>query len=242
MIRSLFLVIVGFILTGISSLYVILAYPFFSKGPDAVQKVTFLWSSVLLKLASVKVEVIGRENILRNTPQIFMSNHQSWFDIFVLLIAVNTQYRFLAKKELFEVPVFGLALRKSGAIPIDRKRLISAMRSIDAAAKQIRQGTSVMTFPEGTRSKNGQILPFKSGVFYLALKAGAPIVPISIVGTAEIMPKQSLKVNPGNVTVVIGEPIQVKDYSTENMDGLIEKVSDVVCRNYYARKPNTTAK
>ena len=241
MIRSLILVVLGVITTGFTSLYVILGYRFFKKGPDTVHNVARWWGATILKLASVDVEVSGAENIIGDSPQIFMSNHQSQFDIFIVLAGVPSQFRFLAKKELFEIPVFGGALYKYDAIPIDRKNFVSAMRSIAAAAKKVQEGRSVMTFPEGTRSRDGQIQPFKKGVFHLALRAGVPIIPITIIGAAEIMPKKSLRVHPGKVRMVIGEPIPVKDYTVETLDALIERVRNVVLQNFDAGKQTTAS-
>ena len=212
MIRSLFLVTAGVLYTGLTCLIVIFGSPFFSNGENTIHAIAGWWGRTILKLAGIRVEVIGAEHVIKDGAQTLMANHQSWFDIFVVLAYVPCQFRFLAKKELFKVPFFGSALYRYGAIPIDRKNFVSAMRSIDAAAKKIREGKSVMTYPEGTRNKDGRLLPFKKGVFDLALRAGAPIIPISISGTRAIMPKKSLfPCKPGKVTLVVGKPVDVTD-------------------------------
>ena len=239
MIRSFVLLVVGLAITGVTCLYVLLGARFLRKGADSIHEIASWWGATILKLASVKLEVVGEKNLITNGPQLFMANHQSWFDIFIVLAGIPCQFRFLAKKELFEKPIFGAALYRYQAIPIDRKNFVSAMRSIEAAARQVKAGRSVMTFPEGTRSRDGQIQPFKKGVFHLALRAGVPVVPITIIGAAEIMPKKSLRVKAGRrVRVVIGEPVPVTDYTVENMDDLLNKVRNDMLQHYEAGKQN----
>jgi 1-acyl-sn-glycerol-3-phosphate acyltransferase len=193
-------------------------------------------------MSSVKVEVVGQDNVLRGRPQVFMANHQSGFDILIVLAHIDTYFAWIAKKELFSIPVFGHALARTGSIAIDRKNFVRAMRSIHDAARRIREGKSVMTFPEGTRSMDGQIHPFKKGVFHLALKAGVPIVPVTIIGSGEIMPKKSFRVHPGKVILVIDKPIDVTGYTEETVDSLLNRVYDVVASHYYLRRPELALK
>ena len=232
MLRSLFLIPLGILLTGLTSLYVVVGFPFFREGDRSVHRIAGWWSRSILWLANIKVGVIGAENIIQNGPQIFMANHQSVFDIFIVLGHINCQFRWIAKKELFKFPFFGKAMLRSGYIPIDRKHFVSAMRSIDAAAKKIREGTSIMTFPEGTRSLTEEIQPFKKGVFHLALKSGVPIVPVSLIGTGRIMQKKSLRVNSGTILMVIGKPFSVADYTIETVDELMVIAREAISRNY----------
>ncbi len=240
MIRSILLIPLGIIITALTSMYCVFFFRFFREGDRSVHRIAAWWGRSILSLAKIEVEVIGAENLIKTGPQVFMANHQSWFDIFIVLGFIDCQFRWIAKKELFKYPFFGKAMLRSGYIPIDRKHFVSAMKSIDAAAKKIREGTSVMTFPEGTRSRNGEVQPFKKGVFHLALKSGVPIIPISIIGTREIMAKSSWRVNPGKVTVVIGKPIKVTNHTPENMEELMTFVREVICRNYYDRKRGAT--
>lgn len=237
MFRSAILVMLGTSITAFVSFFVVVSYRLFPRGEYTTHRVSVLWAQILLRLTSVRVTVEGRENILRGRPQVFMANHQSGFDILIVLANIDTYFAWIAKKELFAVPVFGHALAKTGSIPIDRKNFVRAMRSINDAARRIREGKSVMTFPEGTRSMDGQIHPFKKGVFHLALKAGVPIVPVTIIGSGEIMPKKSLRVHPGHVTLVIDKPIDVSSYSEEALDDLLNRVYDVIASHYYLRRP-----
>jgi len=137
-----------------------------------------------------------------------MPNHQSHFDVFAILGYLNIQFRWTVKKELFDIPLLGLAMRRAGYILIDRLNHEKAMGSMDLAAKKIRAGTSIVIFPEGTRSADGILqFPFKKGGFHLAVKAGVPIVPVTVNGSREVLPKNGIRVHPGNIHLVIGKPI-----------------------------------
>lgn len=235
MMRSALLVTLGIAITAFFSFWSVV-FSFFANSENNVHKVARIWGSILLKISSTKVQVIGKENVLRGKPQIFMANHQSDFDILIALAYIPGQFRWIAKKELFAIPVFGQAMRSAGYIEIDRQNHEKAMHSLDLAALRIREGKSVMTFPEGTRSRDGEIKAFKQGLFYLAIQSGVPIVPISIIGSGAIMPKRSLKVKPGKITLVIDKPITVKGFALENRQELINQVRQVIMKNYDAYK------
>ena len=235
MMRSVLLVTLGIAITAFFSFWSVV-FSFFANAENNVHKVARIWASILLKISNTKVRVIGSENVLRGKPQIFMANHQSDFDILISLAYIPGQFRWIAKKELFAIPVFGQAMKSAGYIEIDRQNHEKAMHSLDLAALRIREGKSVMTFPEGTRSRDGEIKAFKQGLFYLAIQSGVPIVPISIIGSGAIMPKRSLKVKPGKITLVIDKPISVKGYTLENRQELINKVRQVIMKNYDAHK------
>jgi 1-acyl-sn-glycerol-3-phosphate acyltransferase len=234
MIRSVILVVVAVAVTAFMSTCAFL-FPLISPGENKAHKVANLWARMLLWLASTKVDVIGRENVLTDKPQIFMANHQSDFDILIVLAHIPGQFRWIAKKELFKIPIFGKAMRSAGYIEIDRQDHEKALKSLDEAAQKIREGKSVVTFPEGTRSKDGTIKPFKQGMFHLAIRAGVPIIPISIIGASEIMPKRTLKVRPGRITMVIDRPVDVSGYTIETRGELIEKVRGIIIKNFQSR-------
>jgi 1-acyl-sn-glycerol-3-phosphate acyltransferase len=123
-------------------------------------------------------------------------------------------------------------MKSAGYIEIDRYNREKALQSIDEAALRIRRGKSIMTFPEGTRSRDGEIKDFKQGAFHLAIKSGAPIVPVSIIGSGRIMPKRSMRIKPGQIKLVIGEPIDVRSFNIEKRYELIEKVRNTIIKNY----------
>lgn len=240
MIRSALLVTLGVAITAFFSFWAIV-FSFFANAENNVHKVANIWGRMLLAICNTKVQVIGSENILRSKPQVFMANHQSDFDILITLAYVPGQFRWIAKKELFSIPIFGRAMKGAGYIEIDRQNHEKALRSLDLAALRIREGKSVMTFPEGTRSRDGEIKPFKQGTFYLAIQSGVPIVPISIIGSGDIMPKRSLKVKPGKIKLVIDKPISVTGYTLESRQELINRVRQVIIDNYDTYRDAGTA-
>lgn len=233
MFRSALLVTLGVAVTAFFSFWSIV-FSFFANAENNVHKVAKIWGKILLMISNTKVQVIGKENILQGKPQVFMANHQSDFDILITLAYVPGQFRWIAKKELFAIPVFGRAMKGAGYIEIDRQNHEKALLSLDQAALRIREGKSVMTFPEGTRSRDGEIKAFKQGTFYLAIQSGVPIVPISIIGSGDIMPKGSLKIKPGKIKLVIDKPIDVKGYTLENRQQLIDRVRQIIIENYDA--------
>ena len=161
-----------------------------------------------------------------------MPNHQSNFDIPVLLGYLSVQFRWLAKAELFKFPVFGRAMRGCGYISIDRSNRKSAFKSLWEAARTIREGTSVLIFPEGTRSQDGQIRPFKKGGFVLAVESGVPIVPVIIHGTWSIMPRNRWRIDPQNVLLEIKTPIETADYTRRTKDDLLAKVQQSIRESF----------
>jgi 1-acyl-sn-glycerol-3-phosphate acyltransferase len=241
MLRSMIILVLGVAVTGYLSLCCII-FGLISPGENKIHLIARIWARILLLLSSTRVEVLGAENVIIGKPQIFMSNHQSDIDILVVLGFIPGQFRWIAKKELFKIPVFGGAMRNAGYIEIDRQNHERAMKSLDLAAQKIREGKSVMTFPEGTRSKDGVIKPFKQGMFHLAIKAGVPIVPVSIIGAGMIMPRRSLRINPGKVTLIIDKPIDVTGYTVENRAQLIERVRNLIVNNCNRGTPSETVK
>ena len=165
-----------------------------------------LWARLMLALNRVKVTVIGSE-LLPDGPVIFMSNHQSNFDILSLLAAMPRRFYWIAKKELFEIPVFGHSMRRGGYIPLDRSDGRKALQSMENAAAIIRQGSSVVMFPEGTRTRDGQLLPFKRGGFVLARKAGVPVIPVTINGSGRINPANQISLYGGDISITLHPPV-----------------------------------
>ncbi len=236
MLRSALLVFFAVMITAFLSGFAVVI-SFISPGENKIHKVANIWATILLKLSGVRVEVEGVENILTDRPHIFMANHQSDFDILIVLAHIPGQFRWIAKKELFKIPIFGKAMRNAGYIEIDRQRHQDAMKSLEEAAQKIRDGKSVVTFPEGTRSKDGTIKPFKQGMFYLAIQSGVPIIPISIIGANKIMPKRSLLVKPGRIRMIIARPVDVSTYTIETRWELIDKVKGIIVENFARNNP-----
>ena len=231
MIHSALLVTLGVAITAFMSFWSVV-FSVFPAADNKIHRVARLWARMLLLLGDTKVKVIGPENILFGKPQIFMANHQSDFDILIALAHIPVQFRWIAKKELFAIPIFGAAMRSAGYIEIDRSNREKAIRSIDEAALRIRSGKSVMTFPEGTRSRDGHIKAFKQGAFHLAIQSGVPIIPVTIIGSGRIMPKRSLRIKPGQIKMIIGKPIDVKHFTIDKRHELIEIVRNEIILNY----------
>lgn len=167
-----------------------------------------LWARVGLALNLVKVTVSGSEH-LPDEPVIFMCNHQSSFDILALLAAMPRQIHWIAKKELFDIPVFGPSMRRGGYIPLDRGDGRKALQSMDEAAAMIHQGRSIVLFPEGTRTPDGNLLPFKRGGFILARKADVPVIPVTINGSGSINPAGQIRLFSGTIHITLHPPVVV---------------------------------
>lgn len=201
---------------------------FFTRTGNPVHIVAGMWARGILFVSRIKVTVNGLANIDPTQSYVYMSNHQSNFDIPVLLAYLPVQFRWLAKAELFKIPIFGRAMRGAGYVKIDRFNREAAFESINEAAEKMKNGVSVMIFPEGTRSLDGNIRSFKKGGFIMAVDAGVPIVPVVIKGTWPIMDKSSLRINTGEVSLNIETPIATTDYTRENKDDLIQSVRAVI--------------
>ena len=216
---------------GLSTIFwglIAIVTSFFTRTGNPVHIVAGMWARGILFVSRIKVTVNGLANIDPTQSYVYMSNHQSNFDIPVLLAYLPVQFRWLAKAELFKIPIFGRAMRGAGYVKIDRFNQKAAFESINEAAGKMKNGVSVMIFPEGTRSLDGNIRSFKKGGFIMAVDAGVPIVPVVIKGTWPIMDKSSLRINTGEVSLNIETPIATTDYTRENKDDLIQSVRAVI--------------
>ncbi len=213
--RNLLVWAIGLPITAVLFIAVLVSYPF--GGQKAVHTIATLWLRIILALSGVGVRVRGAENIPKGTPVIFLSNHQGAFDIPALQGYIPHRFRWVAKKSLFKIPVVGWSMSMAGYIPIERKAARKASRSIDDAAEKIKGGVSVLVFPEGTRSTTGELLPFKRGGFSLAVRSGAPVVPVAVTGTKDIMKKGGLSIRPADVEISIGAPISTKDMDEKEL-------------------------
>jgi 1-acyl-sn-glycerol-3-phosphate acyltransferase len=186
------------------------------------------WAKIVLWVCGARVKVRGQENVDRYEPRIYLSNHQSYFDIFTLLAHLPADFKFILKQELMRIPLFGFAMKRARYIAIDREEPRKAVKSINEAASKINEGASMLVFPEGTRSEDGKLQPFKTGGFRLALKAGCDVVPVAITNSRNIVPKGSLKINKGTIAMNIGKPISVKGYAKKDIDKLMAQVREAI--------------
>jgi 1-acyl-sn-glycerol-3-phosphate acyltransferase len=204
---------------------------FVSRKGDLPHKIAGMWARSILAVSPLEVTVKGLSNIDPGKSYIYMSNHQSNYDIPILLGLLPVQFRWLAKIELFRIPFFGYAMKRAGYVCIDRSNQKSAFESLKKAAGIIRDGVSVMIFPEGTRSRDGNIGSFKKGGFVLAIESGVPILPVIIRGTFSVMPKSRLLIKPGKVTLEIRKPVETSDFTKETKDELMEKIRNIMCES-----------
>ena len=187
-----------------------------------------VWAPTLNGLTGSKIEVRGLEKVDLDKPHIYVFSHQSTLDISVAFQSIPRPLRFIAKKELLYIPFLGWYMWAMGMIFVDRKRGKKAIKSLQRAGELIRNGANIIAFPEGSRSPDGYIKPFKKGVFVVAIEAGVPIVPVAIEGTVDVMPKDTFILRPRLIRVNVGEPIPTADCKYEDREELMHKVRNTV--------------
>jgi 1-acyl-sn-glycerol-3-phosphate acyltransferase len=195
--------------------------------PATVQALTRVWSRLLLRLFRVRVRTEGQDHSPAG-PAVYAANHSSSLDILLVLAYLRPDVRIIYKKSLSLVPLLGWSIAVGGHIPIDRSNPFRARRSLLKAAERIRAGTSVLVFPEGTRSQDGSVGHFKRGSFSLALDASVPVVPVSLVGVKALVPRGLASLRPGTVTLRVHPPIPVSGRSKEDAEALAEETRRVV--------------
>ena len=187
------------------------------------------WSKQLLEQAGIELDVRGKQHAESQESFIVMSNHQSLYDIPVIFQALGRRIRMVTKKELFRIPIWGRAMRLAGFIEVDRQDRERAIQSMCGAGERIREGTDVWISPEGTRSRDGSLGPFRKGGFHLALDTGARILPVTIEGTRHVLPAGGRRVHPGaRVTVTVHPPIDAKSFGASRIDALMEAVKSAI--------------
>src|SRR5271157_2973126 len=179
-----------------------------------------------VRVAGIKIEVRGLENIQPSRSYIFMSNHASNLDPPVFVPNIPGRCSVFFKKEVLSVPIFGRVLKMAEMVPVDRHNREAAIESVHAAAKVLQRGLNMVIFPEGTRSTDGRLLPFKKGPFHLAMEAGVPVVPVTLLGTFESWPRKRFALRPGTATVVFHAPLDPRSYPDPN--SLMNAVADTI--------------
>jgi 1-acyl-sn-glycerol-3-phosphate acyltransferase len=231
MIRTIFVWSCIVIATLVLGFFAFITYPFDRKG-RMVHRYARLWGKTALLANRVKVKIEGMERLNRKGPYIFMSNHQGSYDIFALLGHLPYQFKWLAKKELFSIPFFGWTMAAAGYISIDREGSRGTVEAMNDAAQKIRDGMSVVIFPEGSRSPDGSIQAFKKGGFTLAIKSKVPIVPIAISGSRDIMPKDRLTATSGEIRIQMDHPIKTENFSLRDRESLMKNVRETITKNF----------
>lgn len=187
-----------------------------------------LWARLNSYLTPIFVKVVGRENIDKGQSYVIVVNHQSNYDIFVLYGWLGVDFKWIMKQELRKVPVLGIGAEKLGHIIIDRSNSQAAIASINETREKIANGTSALFFPEGTRSRNGKLGTFKKGAFKMAIDIGLPILPITIIGTRDILPPKTMNLLPGTAKMIIHKPIDIDGYDDKNIQELMKKARELI--------------
>ncbi len=186
------------------------------------------WSKITCAIALIKVEIVGNELIDNKQSYIFVANHQSIFDIFLVYGWLDKKFKWIMKNEVKKMPMIGKACAAAGHIFIDRTNARSALRSIEEAAKRLVGGMSVVIFPEGTRTHNGEIQRFRKGAFQLASNLDLPIVPVTIKGAFEALPRDSYIIRPGKISMTFHAPIDTQNYNHDNIHELIDRTHEII--------------
>jgi 1-acyl-sn-glycerol-3-phosphate acyltransferase len=204
------------------------------RSPDLAcicEAVPRRWATLLLRAAGVRVVVENARAIDPGRPQVVVVNHVSWFDVLAICKATPGRYLFVAKKEVRKVPFLGRAAEVCGHIYVDRSNHQAALESLAALRGRLaEEKPTIIMFPEGTRSESGELQPFKKGAFVLAIQAGADVVPAAVLGSRAVMPKHSLLIRPGTITVRFGEPIAVAGMELGQRDRLIQESREALAR------------
>jgi len=208
----------------------VIIFSFVDPSRGLSQVMARWWGKFLLFFGRIPLQVEGLEHLVPGQTYVYAANHRSNFDIFVLISLLPGKFLFVAKQSLFRIPLFGLILTRMGYISVDRSNQAAAIRSLNTATAKVKAGASMIVFPEGTRATVPELLPFKKGVFIMALKAGQPIVPVAVSGTRFIQARASLRVRPGPVKVVISPPIHPQDFKRK--EDLMAAVRQAIEANY----------
>ncbi|HEV8539246.1 MAG TPA: lysophospholipid acyltransferase family protein [Bacteroidota bacterium] len=229
---SVFKLVFALVFTTIISALIVICALFDHTG-TSFHRLTKVFAHTLLRVCGVKITVAGVDKIPFDRSYVYVSNHASYFDIPAVIAAIPDRLHIVYKKELERIPIFGWGLKYGRTyIGIDRGRGLDAAQSLEDAATRIRNGASVLMFAEGTRSQNGMLQPFKRGPFNLAMKAGAPVVPVAIHGSYGVLPRNSWRIRTGTISLTLGEPITpMQANGRESEIALRDEAHSVIQRN-----------
>ncbi len=204
----------------------------FDRTGDTAHKIARLWCRLLCEWNGIRVDISGLDNILHDRPQIFVANHQSYFDIFALSGYLPVQLRWVAKSSLFRIPFIGWSMKAAGYVNVNREDRKKAYQAFLETIEKIKSGYSVVVFPEGTRSEDETVGPFKKGSHLLAVRSHVPMVPVTIVGSGKIIRKGSAIIRPGPVRLVISPPLTLGTSSDKKGEEALNAIRDTICETH----------
>lgn len=220
----------------------IIAIGWFDRDKIYTGKLTKMWAQWVIWSTGIHYEICGLENIDPDRQYIFMSNHASALDILLGVAAIPSNIVFLAKKELFRIPFFGWAMEAAGMIKIDRQNPELAKKSVSEAVETLIQSPfSTLIYPEGTRSDKGELLPFKKGGFILAIRTQLPVVPITIIGAGNVLPKGTFTIKNSHIKIIVDDPIPTLGMEIKNKDQLIQECRNIINQNLVHANPGQKA-
>lgn len=221
----------GAVITTLVIAPLVILFSIFPGSRMNTYRLSRWWSFWVSKSMGLTFSVSGHENIVPGQSYIVTPNHQSNADILGLLLRLPVPFRWVIKKELLKIPLFGWALASTGAISLNRADRSASVRSLRDGTKEIEPGWSVLIYPEGTRTPDGKLLPFKKGAFMMAVQTGIPILPVTSNGAYKIMPRNTLLFRAGHITITIGEPIATQGLTEQDVPELMQRTRDAIGKN-----------
>jgi 1-acyl-sn-glycerol-3-phosphate acyltransferase len=207
------------------------------KSGSQQHAIAHAWARVLLLISLSPVTLIGAEKLHEHETAVYASNHLSYFDTPVLFAKLPFQFRILAKQALWKIPFIGWYLNRSGQVPVDQSGVRSAIASLNRGLATLKAGLPLVLFPEGGRAASGQTQPFVSGAAYMAIKAQLPLIPLTLVGTYELLPIHTYHLRPRPLAIIVGDPIPTTGLTTRDADALTQRLRDVITATYMQHHP-----
>jgi 1-acyl-sn-glycerol-3-phosphate acyltransferase len=206
----------------------------FEKNGRIQHRIAQAWARTSVLVSGCPVTVLGRENLIKHPVAVYACNHLSYMDTPVIFSNLPFQFRIVARHDLWKLPFIGWHLRRSGQVPVNVDNPRASISSLSSAVKTLKSGMPLFIFPEGGRSEDGHIAPFLNGPAFMAIRAQVPIVPMALIGTHELLPIHTAQFYPVPITLAVGEPIETTGHSMRQVDELTARLSNEICRLYYA--------
>ena len=215
---------------------------FFDRSGNKSHKVAALWSRLICRWNGIPVKIIGIENVLTDGSQVFIANHQGYYDIFALSGYLPVQLRWVSKSSLFRIPFMGWAMTAAGYIPVKRNNRKKSYQAFLNTIESVKAGNSIVIFPEGTRSEDGKIGPFKKGSQLLAQRAEVPMVPVTIIGTRDIIRKGSMVIHPRTVDIIISPCVTIDSKDKKKGEEVLQAIHSTINKNFLNHLKSNSAK